>query len=454
MVSSPVLLALLYLVAMPRGFAQESIVSTTCSSDEGSGCIPGKLGSGDDTQVFLQSQKRVEIHTGSPKKHSDQELLSALLEIVEKKKRTSQDGEDESLSFNVQVSASEFELSMTTTAVVKSGNEVLQHGQLVVEIGGKVQSVSGPSMNPIPGDYKDKAIYQAMIHGYGPNDPQGTDVGKPLKFRYFVEELGAGSVLDLEPPTPMTFINNGHTGNAVHPLELNLVVPPGAGTTPPPGPCADKTGDDYVNGFVAIFGEHYRPYAHAVTCQTFHGWSQCSLVQGLCDQTCGQCGSPGFFQLNAFKHASTRNASNNAGTERLAFEPRVHAPNFENSMTGEFCVRLVQDSGCDSTGVLVAEMGNNVIQGVAKSTLVPPTLGPFGGQHLHLLMVHGYGINDRDNAGKRRDGDDGKPIKFQYFIEGEGKIYDLKMQDGSDMTFVTNDHKGSAIDPVILTIDQ
>lgn len=431
---------------MPRSFAQEATVSTMCSSDHGSGCVP----SGDDTQVLLQSQKRVEIDSGSPKKLSDQELLSALLEIVEKRKRTS--GEDATLSFNVQPSA--HELSMSTTAVVKSGNEVLQNGHLVVTIKGKIQSVTGPTMNEdhgFGGDYGGKALYQAMIHGYGPNDPEGTDEGESLKFKYFVEELGAGSVFDLTPPTPMTFIADSHeSGNARNPLELNLVVPPGA-PAPAPPPCVDKTGDDFANGIGAIFGAHWIPLVpfYGLTCQSFHGWSQCSSVGGLCDQTCGQCGSTAFLQLQtkakAFKDASA---------ERLDFEPRVHAPNFENSMTVTICVRLVQDSECDSTGVLAVEMGNNVIQGVADKLLVPPPLGPFGGQHHHLLMVHGYGPNDKDNAGNPRGSDDGKPLKFLYFIEGEGKLYDLEIQGGSAMTFVTNDNKGNALDPVFLTIAQ
>lgn len=167
----------------------------TCSSHGGVGCVSDKIGVHDDTQVLLQSQKKVEI--------------------VEHSKRNP--NAKESKGFEFAVRPQDFQNSMTMTTVVKIDGKARNDGDLVAYVGDdndrKIQGIQEKAQLPPwagevpPGKSWNKDyVYHLMIYGHG------SDAGKHLTFAYLT---GDGQEISLETPeNAKTFVSDGHAGDA------------------------------------------------------------------------------------------------------------------------------------------------------------------------------------------------------------------------------------------------
>lgn len=190
-------LALFCKFAVTCSFASDVPITDapTCSSHGGDGCVSDKIGVHDDTQVLLQSQKKVEI--------------------VEHSKRKPNAGESKGFQFAVR--PQDFQNSMTMTTVVRIDGKARHDGDLVAYVGDgndrKIQGIQEHGQFPPwagkvpPGkSWNEDPVYHLMIYGHG------SDSGKDLTFAYLT---GDGQEIGLEtPPNAKTFVSDGHAGDA------------------------------------------------------------------------------------------------------------------------------------------------------------------------------------------------------------------------------------------------
>jgi len=242
-------------------FLAQLVFASATSADSCPAAICGssELGSSDDTQVLLQTPKAVEI-----KEHSEQHGPEG---------------------FGFKVTPSDFENSMTFTAVVAVGGKIQGQGDLLSFVGKRLQGVSAtPLVNPahgFGGKYGSIPVYHLMTYGHGtaPGTKSAPDDGKPVTFKFLTKD---GDFLDLKPAlSAQTYKGDGTVGNAKEPLVLTAA---GAAQEDTGSTCADVSQKD-MNAFLATFGAGY----DGLTCAQFKGWKQCNVVKGKCDKTCGEC---------------------------------------------------------------------------------------------------------------------------------------------------------------------
>ena len=115
----------------------------------------------------------------------------------------------------------------------------------------------------------------------------------------------------------------------------------------------------------------------------------------------------------------------------------VNSPDFMNSMTANFLIRL--DGNDLNVGTLGAFIQEN-IQGVTPVHTDEIPFGPFAGSYMHMAMIYGH------------SGQDNMPI--QYKLCYNGKTYEkhtfTAASTGDAHMFVTNGVFGSVVDPIIM----
>jgi len=242
-------------------FLAQLVFASATSADSCPAAICGssELGSSDDTQVLLQTPKAVQITA-----HSDAD----------------QHGPE---GFGFKLTPSDFEGSMTFTAVVAVGGKIQGHGDLLSFVGNRLRGVSAtPLVNPahgFGGKYGSVPVYHLMTYGHGTAPGTTPDQGKPVTFKFLTK---AGDFLDLKPAlSAQTYRADGTVGDAKEPMVLTAA---GAAQEDTGSTCADASQTD-MNAWLATFGPGYA----GLTCAQFKGWKQCNIAKGKCDKTCGEC---------------------------------------------------------------------------------------------------------------------------------------------------------------------